>query len=83
MSSNTGSQPASRPRAFAVSKAEVKSRVREKNSISGDFETFFVDEEGAWGRTIIATAPKEGREEGRKEGRGRSPLLLLPFLLWI
>ena len=82
MSSNTGSQPASRPRAFAVSKAEVKSRVREKNSISSaaaaDFQTFFVDEEGASGRTIIATVPPPPE----KERRGRS-LFLLPFLLWI
>ena len=66
MSSNTGSRPPSLSPASPASKAEVKSRVREKNSISGDFETFFVDEEGAWGRTIIATAPKDGWKEGRK-----------------
>ena len=78
MRNNTGSRPplplppflAMRP---SRTKAGVKSRVREKNSISRaaaayDFQTFFVDEESASGENdhrsgAAPPTPHEGREE--------------------
>ena len=84
MRSNTGSRPPSLPRGAPASKAEVKSRVREKNSISSAavrvrrLSNLFVDEEG---RRLGENDHHNGAATagGGRERRGEEdPLLFFP-----
>ena len=84
MRSNTGSRPPSLPRGAPASKTEVKSRVREKNSISSAavrvrrLSNLFVDEEG---RRLGENDHHNGAATagGGREGRGEEdPLLFFP-----
>ena len=86
MRSNTGSRPPSLPRGAPASKAEVKSRVREKNSISSAaavrrLSNLFVDEEG---RRLgendhhNGAATAGGGREGEERRGEEDPLLFLP-----